>query len=143
MRGLMACGGWRMARGGRGSEGGITASRQDSLHSLELLTLQLAAGRYRPCKPAVHQRQQISSHSALIRVALKDLLLVLGVDRDLFAACVIAGALERAINPHLGAGAFRDERITALSRRLFERRLGLQPIHIDVSTRSVHRAIGK
>lgn len=122
---------------------GLVTSGQDSLHSLELIALELAATRQTLGQESVHQGQKIASHSTLIGMTLKNLLRVLGVDRDLFATRVIAGALERAIDPDLGASASHIERNAAHGCSLFEAGLGLQLVNVYVFTRSVHSAIGK
>ena len=83
-------------------------------------------------QPAVHERQQVSSKPARIRMAHEDLLRILGVDGNLTAAAVVTLATERAIETNFWAAAVSVERDGALGCRLGERgvRLKLIDVHI-------------
>lgn len=81
----------------------------------------------------MHQRQQVASHAALIRMAHENFLRILRVDGNLTAAAMIAGTAERAVEPHFFAVTMNVERDPTLRRRLFERCFRLELIDVDVT----------
>lgn len=89
----------------------------------------------------MHQSQQVAAKLALVRMALEDFLRVVGVDRDLFAALMIAGAAEEAVYSDFGSSTFHVKRHTTFGGSGFECGLCLQSIDVNVSNGSVHRAI--
>ena len=58
----------------------------------------------------MHQREEIAADLAAVGVAGEDLLRIAGVDGEFPLAGVVAGATERAVEPHLAAGAVDLER---------------------------------
>ena len=95
-----------------------------------------------PREPAVHQRQQVASNDALIRMAHEDLLRIVGVDGNLASAAVITAATEWTIEANFIAAAVSVEGHATFGRRLFERCVGLKLIDVHV-TRPIHDARGK
>ena len=89
----------------------------------------------------MHQRQEVATDAALVRVALKNFLRVVEIHRQFLAARVIAGAAEGAINPHLATRVRYRQLQAALGSGFFERGLRLQLIDIHISG-SVHGTLG-
>jgi hypothetical protein len=91
---------------GGGAAASLASAGQHLLDLLELVSLELPAGRLPFGEPAVHQRQQVAAELALVRVAQEHLLRIVRVDRDLLAADMVAGAAERAVDAHFGLSPF-------------------------------------
>lgn len=117
--------GGRGGLGGRPLGGGYTAAGQDLFDPLEFVAFEFATVGFFSGEPAVHEGQQIAAEAALIGVALEDLLRVVGVDRQLFAALMVARAAEGTVDPHFGAAAFDVQGDAAFGSGGFERGLGL------------------
>ena len=100
---------------------------------MELVPFELLAARPSAREPAVHERQQVASTSALIRMAHEDLLRIVRVDGNLTSAAVIASTTEWAIETDFIATAVDIKRDATLGRRLFERCFRLELIDVDVT----------
>ena len=82
----------------------------------------------------MHERQQVSSKPALVRMAHQNLLRILCVDRNLTSAAVIASTTKRAVETNFIAAAVNIERDATLGRRLFERCVRLELIDVHITS---------
>jgi hypothetical protein len=125
-------------RPGRRSRG---VAQENASHSLKFFALEFVTNGPRAREPTVHQREEVAAHLALIGVTGEDLLRIPRIDREFTLAGVIAGAVEKAVQPDLSAGALCFEDDVAFRSRLRERRLGLSVI--DALILLVHAKVGR
>ena len=101
---------------------------------MELVPFEFLAVRPSASEPAVHERQQVASKPALIRMAHEDLLRIVGVDGNLTSAGVIAAATKRAIEANFIAAAVGVECHATFGCRFCERRFRLKLIDVHISS---------
>jgi hypothetical protein len=85
----------------------------------------------------VHEREQVSSKTTLVSVALEHFPGIVGVDRNLAISGLVADATVWTVEAQLTARSPRLDRDAALGSRFLQARLGLKPIDIDVPS-SIH-----
>ena len=88
---------------------GCGVIHEDVFDAVEFVPFELVTARSSAREPAVHERQQVASKPALIRMAHEDLLRIVGVDGNLTPAAVITAATKRAIEANFIAAAVSVE----------------------------------